>query len=144
MNTSHQIKIGDIFYIPLTRNDDVTPKGGYEKRNKYCFIVGFSDYGYYVAYFLMNSAINSKFLNTHDRLSCQYPLTHKDYPEMIQPEKDPSFLDLGHVREMEKERLLATGEYKGSLTSRDLDNIMMWLRDSDFYSVKQKKRYGWL
>lgn len=144
MDTSRRINIGDIFYLPLTRNDDITPKGGYESRNKFCFIVGFSEFGYYVVYFLMNSAINSKFINTHDRLSCQYPLSHKDYPDMILPEKDPSYLDLGHVREMEKERVLSEGLYRGSLTSSDLSNILQWLRETDQYSIKQKKRYGWI
>ena len=63
---------------------------------------------------------------------------------MILPEKDPSYLDLGHVREMEKERVLSEGLYRGSLTSSDLSNILQWLRETDQYSIKQKKRYGWI
>lgn len=55
METQREIQLGDIYFIPLTRDDDVTPKGGYDHRNKYCFVVGFSEYGFYVAYFLMNS-----------------------------------------------------------------------------------------
>lgn len=89
-----QVNLGDIYYIPLTEADDVTPKGGYDHRRKYCFVVGFSEYGFYVVYFLMNSVVNTKYINTHDLLSCQYPLCHKDYPTIIRPEKDPSYLDL--------------------------------------------------
>lgn len=55
MDTQREIQLGDIYFIPLTRDDDVTPKGGYDHRNKYCFVVGFSEYGFYVAYFLMNT-----------------------------------------------------------------------------------------
>ena len=109
MSTQRQISLGDIYYLPLTQDDDVTPKGGLDHRNKYCFIVGFSEYGFYVAYFLMNSEINQRHINTYERLSCQYPLSHADYPTIIKPDKDPSYLDLGHVREMEKTRLINQG-----------------------------------
>ena len=138
------VKLGDIFKVPLTTEDEITPKGGWEHRNKYCFVVGFSEYGFYVVYFIMNSKINTNFINTHERLSCQYPLSHKDYPLIITEDKDSSYLDLGHAREIEKARLLKEGEYKGSLTQSDSDNIFAWLRDSNQYSPKMKRRYGWL
>ena len=144
MDSQREIQLGDIYFIPLTRDDDVTPKGGYDHRNKYCFVVGFSEYGFYVAYFLMNSEVNKKYINTFERLSCQYPLAHADYPSIILPEKDPSYLDLGHVREIEKTRLLAEGEYRGSLTQSDYHNIFEWLRNSEQYSNKMKQRYGWV
>ncbi len=144
MSTQRQISLGDIYYIPLTQDDDVTPKGGLDHRNKYCFIVGFSEYGFYVAYFLMNSEINQRHINTYERLSCQYPLSHADYPTIIKPDKDPSYLDLGHVREMEKTRLINQGIFKGTLTSSDHQNIFEWLKDSEQYSPKMKRRYGWV
>lgn len=144
MEKLRPVNLGDIYYIPLTQEDDVTPKGGYKHRNKYCFVVGFSEYGFYVVYFLMNSQPNPNYINTYERLSCQYPLRSKDYPTIIKPDKDPSFLDLGHAREIEKSRLLNEGEYRGSLTTSDHLNIFQWLRDSDQYSIKQKKRYGWI
>lgn len=144
MSTQRQISLGDIYYIPLTQDDDVTPKGGLDHRNKYCFIVGFSEYGFYVAYFLMNSEINQRHINTYKRLSCQYPLSHADYPAIIKPDKDPSYLDLGHVREMEKTRLINQGIFKGTLTPSDHQNIFEWLKDSEQYSPKMKRRYGWI
>lgn len=144
MSTQRQISLGDIYYIPLTQDDDVTPKGGLDHRNKYCFIVEFSEYGFYVAYFLMNSEINQRHINTYERLSCQYPLSHADYPTIIKPDKDPSYLDLGHVREMEKTRLINQGIFKGTLTSSDHQNIFEWLKDSEQYSPKMKRRYGWV
>ena len=139
-----EVKLGDIFYVPLTREDDVTPKGGMDHRNKYCFVVGFSEYGYYVVYFLMNSQPNPKFINTYELLSCQYPLSRRDYPAIIQPEKDPSYLDLGHAREIERVRLETEGKWCGMLTESDYRNIMEWLRDSEQYSPKLKRRYGWI
>lgn len=138
------VKVGDIFKVPLTAEDDITPKGGLDHRRKYCFVVGFSEYGFYVVYFVMNSKINTNYINTHDRLSCQYPLTHRDYPTIIEEDKDPSYLDLGHAREIEKERLLKHGEYRGALCQSDYDNIFEWLRNSDQYSPKMKRRYGWI
>ena len=65
MAESQQVKLGDIFYIPLSEEDDVTPKGG-------------------------------------------------------------------------------KGCYKGALVPTDFKNIFEWLRNSDQYSPKQKKRYGWI
>lgn len=144
MEIRRDVNLGDIFYIPLSKEDDVTPKGGYSQRRKYCFVVGFSEYGFYVVYFLMNSHPNPKFINTYDLLSCQYPLRHADYPFIIKPEKDPSYLDLGHAREIEKSRLLNEGEFKGTLIETDFRNIFEWLRNSDQYSPKLKKRYGWI
>ncbi|MDE6335986.1 MAG: hypothetical protein K2J63_04890 [Muribaculaceae bacterium] len=144
MVTVNQIKLGDIFYVSLSKEDDVTPKGGLDHRYKYCIVVGFSEYGFYVVYFLMNSHINTTYLNTYDRLSCQYPLTHRDYPTIIRKDKDPSFLDLGHPREIEKQRLVSEGRYIGKLTDSDYKNIFEWLRDSEQYSPKLKKRYGWI
>lgn len=144
MTPERVINIGDIYSIALTRADDVTPKGPYDSRRKYCFILGFTEYGYYVAYFLMNSHINSNFINTHDLLSCQYPLSMSDYPEIIVPEKDPSYLDLGHIRVLESQRLKEEGEYKGTLTPKDKETILNWLRKSEQYSTKEKKKYGWL
>lgn len=141
---TREVKLGDIYYIPLTKDDDVTPKGGFSSRKKYCFIVGFSEYGFYVAYFLMNSHINVRHLNTPQLLSCQYPLRHKDYPEIIVAEKDPSYLDLGHVRELERSRLISDGVFKGTLIQSDFENIFTWLKHSDQYSPKQKHRYGWI
>ena len=138
------VNLGDIYYIPLTQSDDVTSKGGYDHRYKYCFVVGFSEYGFYVVYFLMNSQPNSNYINTYKRLSCQYPLSHNDYPNIIKPEKSPSYLDLGHAKKIEKTRLLTTGKFQGSLTKSDYKNIFDWLRNSDQYSPKQKKRYGWI
>jgi hypothetical protein len=144
MEEQRQIKLGDIYYVPLTKDDDVTPKGGLDYRNKYCFVVGFSEYGFYVVYFLMNSQPNPNYIKTYESLSCQYPLSRKDYPTIIKPDKDPSYLDLGHAREIEKTRLLSEGEYRGSLTLADHQRIFQWLQDSEQYSVKQKKKFGWI
>ena len=144
MERTENVKLGDIFKVALNTDDEITPKGGFDHRNKYCFVVGFSEYGFYVIYFILNSKINTNFINTYDRLSCQYPLTHKDYPTIIQEDKDPSYLDLGHAREIERNRLINEGEYKGALTPTDFENIFEWLRNSDQYSPKMKRRYGWL
>lgn len=144
MNEFAEVNLGDIYYIPLTKEDDITPKGGFNHRNKYCFVVGFSEYGFYVVYFIMNSHPNQNYINTYELLSCQYPLSMKDYPSIIKPEKDPSYLDLGHAREIERKRLLSEGEICGKLTETDYKNIFEWLRDSEQYSPKQKKRFGWI
>lgn len=144
MEGQRQAKLGDIFYISLTQEDNITPKGGFDHRYKYCFVVGFSEYGFYVVYFIMNSQPNPNYINTYELLSCQYPLSYKHYPSIIKPDKDPSYLDLGHPREIERKRLESEGKFCGTLTASDYKNIFEWLKESDQYSPKQKKKYGWI
>lgn len=144
MPNNSQVEIGDIYKIPLNERDNITVKDGLDHRNKYCFIVGFCEYGFYVVYFILNHELNQKFINTNERLSCQYPISRKDYPNIIYEDYDPSYLDLGTVRLMEKERMLRDGTYMGKLIESDLSNILYWLKETDQYSPNQKRKFGWI
>lgn len=144
MGKKATVNLGDIFLVPLDERDEITPKDGLDHRNKYCLVVGFLEYGYYVVYFILNSDPNPNFINTHERLSCQYPLSYKDYPHLIRPNKDPSYLDLGHIRKIEKQRLIDEGKLCGTLTASDYKNIFEWLIEGDYYPPKTKKKHGWI
>lgn len=139
---SGKIEIGAIYRMNLDENDEVTPKDGMNYRPKFLIIVGNADYGYYVAYVLVNKNVNQKFLYSKELLDCQYPLHMKDYPEIFKI--DPSFANLAKIREIEQERLLKEASYQGKLTEKDLYLILESLKNSEILTVKEKKRFGFI
>ena len=136
----HIVEIGSIFRMNLDEKDDVTPKGGIDFRPKFLVVIGSAEYGYYVAYVLVNKSINEKYNYSKELKDCQFPLHMKDYSDILKI--DPSYVNLAGIREMEKERLLKEATYKGMLTERDLNLIMEALRNSEVLTTKEKKRYG--
>lgn len=137
---AEEIEIGSIYRINLDEKDDVTPKGGLEFRPKFFIVIGSAEYGYYIAYVLINKSINTKFLYTKALLNHQYPLHIKDYPEIFDIE--PSYANLARIREIDRDRLLFEASYQGKLTERDFTLVMETLRNSDVITTKEKKRYG--
>ena len=65
---SGNVEIGSIYKMNLDQQDDVTPKNGIDFRPKYFIIIGNADYGYYVAYILINKSINNNFLYSKELL----------------------------------------------------------------------------
>lgn len=98
MGNIQEIKIGSIYKKKMDEAEDVTPKGGMAFRPKYFIVIGSAEYGYYVAYVLINKSINEKYICTKELLDCQYPLRVKDYPGIFTI--DPSLVNLARIREM--------------------------------------------
>lgn len=73
-------------------------------------------------------------------LNSQFPLRQADYPAILKI--DPSYVNLGRIREMERERLDREAFYQGKLTDRDLELILTTLRESEVITPKEKKKYG--
>lgn len=136
------IQIGDIYRVNLDENDAITPKGGLDFRPKYCVVIGTPDYGYYVAYLVVDHEINMRFNPTRDKIDGFFPITRKDYPQIIKPHYDPSWIDTNSVREMEESRMLAAGPRCCCLNQSDLELVLGLLRESKEFSPKQKKRWG--
>ncbi len=67
-------EIGEIYELPLGKEDEITLKGNYPTRRKYCVIIGKPDYGYYVAYLIIDHEINEKFNPTRELKDCFFPL----------------------------------------------------------------------
>lgn len=134
------VGVGMIYKMNLDEIDDVTPKGGLTYRPKYFIIIGSADYGYYVAYILINKSINLKYSYSKELLDCQFPLRVNDYPNIFNI--DPSFANLSRIREMDRDRLLKEATYQGQLTAKDLEQILYALKSSKVISAKAKKRYG--
>lgn len=135
-----QTIVGAIYKIKMDLKDGVTPKNGMTFRPKFFVIVGTAEYGYYVAYILVNKDINEKFIDSKELLDCQFPLKMKDYKGIFKI--DPSYANLSKIREMEKERLLKEAVYQGHLTESDLTLIMQSIEKSNVITTAEKRRYG--
>lgn len=136
--------IGNIYKIPLRKEDSITPKNGYDSRTKFCVVIATPDFGYYVAYLVIDHEINERFNPTKELKDNFFPLRRKDYPSFIRKQYDPSWLDMTKIREMEKARLDAEGVYIGDLTPNDLVTVIQCLRDSELITLKEKRRCGLL
>lgn len=136
--------IGEIYKIPLRREDSITPQNGYDSRAKYCVIIATPDYGYYIAYLIIDHEINERFNPTKLLKDSFFPLSKKDYPEFIEDRYDPSWLDMTRIREMEKTRLDSEGKFICKLTTSDLSTIIQCLKDSELITIKEKRRCGLL
>lgn len=133
-------RIGAIYRMNMDKEQDVTPKGLLDFRPKYCIIIGNAEYGFYVAYVLINKSINNHFIYTKELLDLQFPLRVSDYPNIFKI--DPSYVNLGKIREMERTSFLEKATLYGNLTTSDCELILKALRNSTVLTPKQKKRYG--
>lgn len=136
------ITVGEIYGLNLDKNDGITPKYGYNSRYKFCVVVGCPDYGYYVAYLIVDHEINEKFNNTRLLKDNFFPIKRSDYPNIILEKYDPSWVDMTEIREMTAERIVNEGTLLGQLTDKDLELILSTLKDSRLLSPKTKRRIG--
>jgi hypothetical protein len=136
------ITVGSIYRMSMDEEQDVTPKDGMKFRPKYFIIIGSAEYGYYIAYVLINKSINKNYIYTKELLDCQYPLSTKDYPRIFKI--NPSYVNLARIREIELTKLVANAEFCGELTVKDLPLILDSIRNSRVITTKEKRRYGLL
>jgi mRNA-degrading endonuclease toxin of MazEF toxin-antitoxin module len=127
---------GDICKIPLTQADSITPKDGYEQRNKLVVILGTDSKGHYYGIAVINHAINIKFAN----FDFQYCINVSKYPEIFTTN---SYVNCSTVREIDMSRMEKSHRL-GSLDTSDMDRIVHKLRECPDISKHLKKKYGLL
>lgn len=133
------IKIGDIIYVPLDEGDGLTLKDGYEDRNKYIVIIGFTPEGIAIGALLINSEIDPS-KRSEELLNCQYPLLVRNYRSILDYD---SWLDCSDIFELSKSKITEkNGKLKGCLISEDKERVMQFLKDTDVFDNATKKRYG--
>lgn len=54
------IKVGEVYIVPFTEEDGITPKNGESERKKYFVVLGFDDDGNVYGGVVVNSHVNSK------------------------------------------------------------------------------------
>lgn len=134
------VKIGDIIYVPLDEEDGLILKNGYDNRNKYIVIIGFTPSGMAIGALLINSEINSFKKRSKELLNCQYPLLVRNYRNILTYD---SWLDCSDIFEISilkiKEK---NGKLKGCLIPEYRKRVTEFLKETDVFDNATKKRFG--
>ena len=134
-----KLKIGDIIYISLDREDGLILRGEYDTRKKYVVIIGFTPEGKAVGSLLVNSNIDPS-KQSKELMDCQYPLSLRNYPKILEYS---SWLDCSDIFEISNRKIIdRKGLLKGSLMEEDKERIMQLLRETDVFDNITKRRYG--
>lgn len=133
------VKIGDIIYVPLDEEDGLILKDGYDKRNKYIVIIGFTAEGVAIGTLLINSEIDPS-KRSQELLNCQYPLLARNYRSILDYD---SWLDCSDIFELSKLKITEkNGKLKGCLIPEDRERVIEFLKETDVFDNATKKRYG--
>lgn len=135
------IKIGDIIYVSLDKEDGLTLNDGYKERCKFIVIIGFTLEGTAVGSLLINSDITlSK--RSEELMNCQFPLLVRNYRDILDYD---SWLDCSDIFEIPKLKIATkSGLLKGCLIEEDLDLIIRFLKETEVFDNVTKRRYGLL
>lgn len=132
--TRHSINIGDVFLIPMTKEEGITPKGYDEFRNKFFVVLGFDEEGYAYGGVIINSRINRNIPINIQEL--HMPIRCADYKFLTHN----SFVDCSqlHIVRLEK---LKIELYKGNMTEEHIRLIIGTVTESKTISKKTLQRF---
>ncbi len=136
--TDESLSVGTILYMTMDASDGLILKDGYNTRNKFFIIIGFTSEGNAIGSLLINSNIDKTKLPL-EYLSCQYPIKQENYIEVLDYN---SYIDCSEIFEFTKERIKINGSVKGHLTSEDLALIIGFLKETETLSIKEKRKYS--
>lgn len=133
------VKVGDIIYVPLDEDDGLILTNGYDKRNKYVVVIGFTPEGIAVGALLVNSKIDPS-KRSPEMMSCQYQMLLRHYPAILDYD---SWLDCSDIFELKKQKIEEReGRLKGCLTDEDRERVLDFLRKTDLFDNVTKRRFG--
>lgn len=133
------VKFGDIIYVRLDKDDGLTLKNGYNDREKYIVILGFTPKGTAVGALLINSGIDPS-KNSGELRDCQYPLMLYKYRDILDYD---SWLDCSEIFELSKLKITERhGRLKGCLIPDDKERVMEFLQETEVHDKATKKYYG--
>ena len=127
---------GHIIYVPLSENEGLVVKDGYDERKKFIAIIGVTSDGTIIGSLLINTDPNEF---TPQLGACQYPLKEKDYPTILDYD---SWLDCSQIFRLSKKKLLLRGKHCGKVIDSDWGYIEPFLRKTDVLSNAEKKEFG--
>lgn len=131
-----EIEVGGIFHLNLTRDDDmIIPDKEKDSLPKFIVIVGFVENVKYESVYCVISTL------AYEPKDEQFPILKSSYPKF---KEKKSNLDLSRVRIMKVDRIVNSAKYIDTLTDEDKKLILEHLRQSEFFSNKKKKLYGWI
>lgn len=132
------LRVGDIVYQNMDRNDGLVLNRGYDNRLKYFVIVGRNSKGDAIGLCLINSDLNF-YENVPAMHRFQYILKAKDYVGVL---KKDSRLDCAQLFPMKTRKSVAVGaEVVGHLTYEDEMRVMPLVASCGFIDAHMKKLY---
>jgi len=112
------LSVGDIHYLPLSKEEQITAKDGKDFRNKYLIILGFDASGNAIGGVVVNSKVNPNL-----------PTTVTDYLMPVAPSQFPflvhkSFINCSHLIVVKKEKF-NRNTFRYHVEDRDLMRIIV-------------------
>lgn len=135
---AEDLHIGDIVYYDMDRADGIVPNDEYDSRLKYVVVAGVKSNVKEVCAVLINS--EHDYSPAKDWQAEQYMILQADYPNVLDYD---SWIDCTDPKELKISKIKSKkAEKKGSLNTRDLNNVMKHLQENDFVDNHMRKVYG--
>lgn len=131
----HEVRLGDVYKIPMTNQDGITPKDGYSERNKFFIVLGFDGDGNIYGGVIVNSKINPKL-----------PTTITDYYMPIKSSRYKflcydSFINCSELKTTTAKKLLL-GNKVGEINQEDYNLIVDTIKESPNENKARLKQFG--
>lgn len=135
--TQDNIKVGNVYMLSLDESDGITPKNGYNTRNKFFIVLGFDKNGDVIGGLVINSKLNLK-LSTS--LTDYYlPVTVKQCPFL----SHDSFINCTNLIRAKRNKFNNT-TYKGEINEKSelMEQIIETLKESPTITKRALKDFG--
>lgn len=129
------VEIGQVLKMDMFPSDRITPKKGYNHKEKRFVIIGKKE-DKLVAALLINSQINQ---NLFFRIG---PYQHELFEEKYDFLDHTSYIDGYSLREFDVQRVLASAKYLGSIDANDLQEAINHVCDSPDVKPFILKKYN--
>lgn len=132
---SDEVQLGDVYKIEMSRENGITPKNGYDTRNKYFVVLGFDDQDNVFGGIIFNSNIN-KYIPTNIK-DYHMPISAKDYPFL----SHNSFLNCTKIFSVTLMHLFK-GKKIGTISTTDFELIHSTVCSYPDAEPRELKRFG--
>lgn len=129
--------VGDVYKITMRREDGITPKDGYDTRDKFFVVLGFDGEGCAWGGVVVNSKINPRLPARINR--CMLPISAAKYAFL----RYDSYVNCYVIKTTHSHELLA-GRRIGVMDEEDLRRVRAMLRESPGETTMRLKRFGLL
>ena len=125
------LSVGCVHLLTLNRESGITPKGGYDTRDKLFVIIGVSQNGDVYGGVVFNSRINLRLPEYVQRY--QIPIPCASYSEFL---SHISFVDCSSVMKV-KAAQLSVRTLRGRLLDEDIDLVIGAIREKANINIKE-------
>lgn len=133
--TEDDIEKGAIIYVPMSAEEGLVIKSGYQNSDKWIVVIGLSDDDFIVGSLLVNTSPNvfSKELG-----DIQFPLLQKYYKFLDYK----SWLDCSELFRVPRSKILKYGGYCGKMKDEDFELVWNTIKETGFINDEEKEEFG--